>query len=108
MAILDEIRQPPFEQLLSWHPVDNTLIDLRQGDVNFLNINSPLTRITRQFNLNKAILLKHSMFVYKLSCSAEMGVRKSEKKAKQQRKGGAGILTDGNFTLRFKYSQSTS
>ena len=79
MAILDEIRGPPFEQLLSWHPVDNTLIDLRQGDVNLLNIKSPLTRII-QFNLNKTILLKHSMFVYKFSCSAEMGVRKSEKK----------------------------
>ena len=90
-------RQPPFEQLLSWHPVDNTLIDPRQGVVNLLNKNSPLTRII-QFNLNKAILLKHSMFVYKFSCSAEMGVRKSKKKAKQQRKGGADILTDGNFT----------
>ena len=54
MAILDEIRQPPFEQLLSWHPVDNTLIDLRQGDVNLLNINSPLTH-NIQFTLNKAI-----------------------------------------------------
>ena len=78
MAILDEIRQPPFEQLLSWHPVDNTLIDLRQGDVNFLNINSPLTH-NIQFTLKKAMLLKHSMFVYKFSCSAEMGVGKSKK-----------------------------
>ena len=97
MAILDEIRQPPFEQLLSWHPVDNTLIDPRQGDVNFLNINSPLTH-NIQFTLNKAILLKHSMFVCKFGCSAEMGVRKSKRKAKQRQKGGAGILTDGNFT----------
>ena len=98
MAILDEIREPPFEQLLSWHPVDNTLIDLRQGDVNFLNINSPLTH-NIQFTLNKAILLKHSMFVYKFSCSAEMGVGKSKKnKTKQRQKRGAGILTDGNFT----------
>ena len=97
MTILDEIRQPPFEQLLSWHSVDNTLIDPRQGDVNFLNINSPLTH-NIQFTLNKAILLKHSMFVCKFGCSAEMGVRKSKRKAKQRQKGGAGIWTDGNFT----------
>jgi len=85
MAILDEIRQPPFEQLLSWHPVDNTLIDPRQGDVNLLNINSPLTH-NIQFTLNKAILLKHSMFVCKFGCSAEMGVRKSKKKQNNDKK----------------------
>ena len=101
MPILDEIRQPPFEQLLSWHPVDNTFIDLRQGDVNFLNINSPLTH-NIQFTLNKAMLLKHSMFVYKFSCSAEMGVGKSKKQNKTTTKKRSRHIDRWKFYLKIQ------